>query len=202
MKDHLEEFLDLSQDPFDVFRVWYSEAQKTEEIPSAMALSTVGVDGNPNIRFVLLKDFDRNGLTFYTNYKSVKGREIERVSFVAVAFWWNSIKKQVKIRGSVYKISPEESEAYFHSRPREAQIAAWASEQSAPIKSYAELLRRFEIFRKQFENKDVPRPPHWGGYRILPQEFEFLVYSQVRLHKRVLFERQDESLWRKIYLCP
>ncbi len=195
-------------DPFDIFEIWYSDASKTEDMADSMVLSTVGLDGSPNSRVVLLKKFSReDGFVFYTNIQSNKGKELEKNPHACLLFWWLKCARQVKIRGKAILLSQEEADAYFKTRPREAQIAAWASEQSKTLKSYEELVDRFKKFSKEFEGREVPRPPHWLGFRVIPCEFEFLIYTKERLHKRVLFrkkenEKEGGDRWEKIYLSP
>jgi pyridoxamine 5'-phosphate oxidase len=193
---------EINEDPLDVFLVWYEIAKKKEKNPDAMVLSTVGLDGKPNSRVVLLKKFGKeDGFIFFTSLLSQKSQEIEKNCFVSLLFWWENTGGQVKIRGKAKRVSEKEADEYFSTRPRIAKISAWASQQSQPLKSYEELLERFERLKKEFEGKDVPRPPYWLGFRVIPFEYEFLIYTQERLHKRILYYLQDE-VWKKTYLNP
>ena len=199
-QDKLDE-LDKLDDPFDIFSLWYKIASEKENDPTCMYISTVDEAGRPNIRTVLLKKFGKEGFVFFTNIESKKGREIQKNPFVAVLFWWQNFGRQVKIRGKAEKISEKEADEYFKTRLRLSQIAAWASRQSQPISSYKELIERFKKYEKEFEEKEVPRPPYWLGFRIIPYEFEFLIYTTERLHKRTLFYLED-GRWKKTFLCP
>jgi len=199
-QDELDE-LDKLDDPFDIFSLWYKIASEKEKDPNYMYISTVDEEGGPNIRTVLLKKFGKEGFVFFTNIESKKGREIQKKPFVAALFWWQNFGRQVKIRGKAEKISEKEADEYFKTRPRFAQIAAWASRQSQPISSYKELIERFKKYEKEFEGKEVPRPPYWLGFRIIPYEFEFLIYTTERLHKRALFYLES-GRWKKTFLCP
>jgi pyridoxamine 5'-phosphate oxidase len=199
-QDELDE-LDKFDDPFDIFSAWYKIASEKEKDPTYMYVSTVDEEGRPNIRTVLLKEYGKDGFVFFTNIESKKGREIQKNSFVAVLFWWQNFGRQVKIRGRAERISESEADEYFKTRPRFAQIAAWASRQSQPINSYKELIENFKKYEKEFEGKEVPRPPYWLGFRIIPYEFEFLIYTTERLHKRALFYLEG-GRWKKAFLCP
>ncbi len=193
--------LEILDNPFDIFSSWYKIASEKEKDPTYMQLSTVDEEGRPNIRTVLLKKFGREGFVFFTNIESKKGKEIQKNSSVAALFWWQNFRRQVKIRGKAERITESEADEYFKTRPKVAQIAAWASRQSQPINSYKELIERFKKYEKEFEGKEVPRPPYWLGFRIIPYEFEFLIYTTERLHKRALFYL-EEGKWKKIFLCP
>jgi len=157
---HLDE-LEKLDDPFEIFSSWYKIASEKEKDPTCMQLSTVDEEGRPNIRTVLLKKFGKEGFVFFTNIESKKGREIQKNSFVAALFWWQNFGRQVKIRGIAERISESEADEYFKTRPRIAQISAWASRQSQPINSYEELIERFKKYEKEFEGKEIPRP-HTG----------------------------------------
>jgi pyridoxamine 5'-phosphate oxidase len=190
-------------DPLKQFDAWFDEAVKANlPDPSAMALATVGADRRPALRMVLLKGFGPRGFVFYTNYESRKGRELAENPQVAACFWWDGLDRQVRIEGSVEQLSPEESDAYFQTRRRESQLAAWASEQSTTLDSRATLERRFKELETQHKDKPVTRPPHWGGFRIRPTTIEFWQGRQQRLHDRLRYRRGDDGTWVLERLSP
>ena len=171
--------------PFEQFSAWMDDAMKADIIdPNAMTVSTVGVDGRPSTRVVLLKYFDETGFVFFTNYKSKKGIDLANNPFTVFHFFWPQLDRQVAIYGSVERTSREESEKYFNSRPVESRLGAWASSQSRVIESREVLETRFEEFKAKFGN-DVPLPPFWGGFRLTPDKFEFWQGRQNRLHDRI-----------------
>ncbi|MCF3935573.1 pyridoxamine 5'-phosphate oxidase [Acuticoccus sp. M5D2P5] len=171
-------------DPFALFDEWFAEANAAEpNDPNAMALATVDRDGMPNVRTVLLKGHDSDGFVFYTNTQSVKGGELGANAKAALLFHWKSLRRQVRVRGPVTPVTTEEADAYFASRPRGSQLGAWASDQSRPAKDRAELERRVAEREAEYPT-DVPRPPHWSGYRITPAEIEFWKNGDYRLHDR------------------
>ncbi|WP_108659419.1 pyridoxamine 5'-phosphate oxidase [Acuticoccus kandeliae] len=174
-------------DPYEIFETWFAEANAAEiNDPNAMALATVDASGMPNVRTVLLKGHDRDGFVFYTNTTSVKGNELDGAAKAALLFHWKSLRRQVRVRGTVTPVTPAEADAYFASRPRGSQVGAWASDQSRPAKDRAELERRVAERDAEFPG-DVPRPPHWSGYRITPVEIEFWQNGDYRLHDRFRF---------------
>jgi len=176
---------DLDPDPFRLFDAWFREAQESEGIyPEAMTLATVREDGSPAARVVLMKELDERGIVFYTNYESHKADEMGRTGKASLVFWWRSVQRQVRIEGSVEKVTPEESDEYFATRPRGSQLSAWASHQSAAIGSRRELEDRMVEYLEKFHHQDVPRPPHWGGYRVVPERWEFWQGRADRLHDR------------------
>ncbi len=191
-------------DPLAQFQQWYEEARRASGIdkPHAMALATVGADGKPSCRVVLLSSYDERGFVFHTNYESRKGKDIAGNPWVALTFWWDALGYQVRIEGRAEKTSAEESDAYFARRPRGNQLSAWASEQSRLIVSYAELLERMRRLEKEFAGRPVTRPPHWGGYRVVPQRFEFWESRGDRLHERICYERTEAGGWRMWLLAP
>ena len=189
-------------DPFDLFRAWYDEARTTEINDSnAMALATADADGRPSVRMVLLKGHDERGFVFYTNREGRKAGELAANPHAALLFHWKSLRRQVRIEGAVMLVTDAESDNYFASRSRDSQLGAWASDQSRPLDARATFERRFDEMQRRFESGDVPRPPHWGGYRVMPERIEFWQDRAHRLHERRLFVRDGEA-WREGLLYP
>lgn len=194
--------LTLHSDPIIQFQRWFDDAAAAGiSQPNAMTLATVSRDGKPSARIVLLKRVDNRGFEFYTNYRSRKGVELSANPNAALAFHWEPLGRQVRIEGKVTVLTAEESDAYFRSRPVEHQVGAWASPQSEPA-TREELDRRFEEAKARFAGGDVPRPPHWGGYRVAPRSIEFWQQRQARLHDRIRYERQGGGSWRFQRLSP
>jgi pyridoxamine 5'-phosphate oxidase len=189
-------------DPFDLFRAWYDEARAAEiNDPDAMALATADADGRPSLRMVLLKGVDPRGFVFYTNRESRKADELAVNAQAALLFHWKSLRRQVRIEGPVEQASDLESDAYFSSRGRDSQLGAWASDQSRPLDARTTFEGRFEAAQLRFDGQAVPRPPHWGGYRVSPERIEFWQDRAHRLHERRLFVRDGEA-WREGLLYP
>ena len=191
-------------EPFVLFEQWLGEA-KAKEIndPEAMALATVDSDGLPNLRMVLLKDFDSRGPVFYTNAESAKGRELLGAGKAAALFHWKSLRRQVRIRGPVEVVDDAQSDAYFASRPRDSRIGAWASQQSRPLESRFALEKAVAKYAATYPVGDVPRPAYWKGFRIRPVQFEFWSDRPFRLHERIDFRRDaPDGDWRKQRLYP
>lgn len=193
---------DLPNDPFDLFKEWFREAVDSGiPDPFAMSLATVNSDGQPSARVVYMRDFEGGAITFFTNYSSSKGVELANNPNACMNFFWPGLEHQVRFRGKVEKVGSTESDDYFGSRPRESQLGAWASNQSSELESRQQLIDRLEKFRKKFEGKDVPRPPHWGGYSLKPSDVEFWQGQPSRLHDRFLYIMHDGS-WKKKRLFP
>ena len=192
----------VGDDPIVALRAWLDEAvaQGASE-PNAMCLSTVDGDGRPSSRIVLLRGLDDRGLVFYTSYDSRKGRDIAHDARVAVTLYWNALERQVRVEGAASRVSDAESDAYFASRPRGHQLGAWASEQSEPIEGRTMLEERQQHFDERFEGQDVPRPHSWGGYRIVPDRFEFWQGRPDRLHDRLAFWAEGGA-WHRERLQP
>jgi len=194
---------DLEQNPFKQFEKWFEEAKAAGiEEPNAMALATATKDAKPSIRTVLLKGVDERGFVFYTNYESRKGKELAENPNAALCFHWQPLERQVSIMGMVEKVSREESEAYFRSRPLTSRYGAWASHQSEVIAGKAELLKRAAEMALKYPTGDVPCPPFWGGYRLLPNEIQFWQGQPSRLHDRFRYLKQPDGTWKIDRLSP
>ena len=193
---------DLDPDPLRQFERWFAEARDAGlAAPEAMALATSTPDGRPSVRMVLLKGSDERGFDFYTHYESRKGGELEANPHAALLFHWQPLGRQVRVEGEVARIPEKESEAYFATRPLESRLAAWASPQSRPLASRDELERLYAGAEERFPGPDVPLPPHWGGFRLAPESYEFWQHGDDRLHDRVRYEREGEA-WRRERLAP
>lgn len=189
-------------DPFAEFDQWYADARQHEINDSnAMALATATPDGRPSVRMVLLKGHGPEGFVFYTNQQGRKADEIRVNPHVSLLFHWKSLRRQVRIEGPVVSVSPEAADAYFATRHRDSQIGAWASEQSRPLEHRSVFEERFEEYSSRFEGKDVPRPPHWSGYCVMPERMEFWHDREHRLHERRLFTRKGKN-WDMGLLYP
>jgi pyridoxamine 5'-phosphate oxidase len=191
-------------DPLGLFGEWFQEAQKSEpNDPNGMTLATVDKDGLPNARMVLLKSFDERGFVFYTNYESCKGQELLANPKAALVFHWKSLRRQVRIRGPVETVSGEEADLYFASRSRDSRIGAWASQQSRPLESRFALEAAAAKYAAKYALGEVPRPPHWSGFRVKPQTMEFWHDRPFRLHDRVIFHKgHEQGTWSKERLYP
>lgn len=216
--EYLKDFLknvrrDYSTDSMDVstchpnpviqFALWMQMAVEMNIMePNAVHLATVGPDGMPSLRVVLLRNFDERGFVFFTNYHSRKGSDMERTGKAALNFFWPELFRQVRIEGMVSRLEKWDSDEYFSSRPRESQLGAWASDQSAPLAGREELEQKFENLTREYAGKEIPRPDHWGGYRIRPVAFEFWLGRLSRLHDRVKYECNDEGSWKISRLFP
>ena len=193
-----------ADEPFGLFAAWLKEATAAEpRDPTAMTLATVDQDGMPNARMVLLKGVDDRGFVFYTNIDSQKGREMDAHAKAALVFHWKSLNRQVRIRGTVERVTPAEADAYFATRPKQAQIGAWASQQSRPLESRFAFEKAVALYAAKYALGDVPRPPQWLGYRILPLRIEFWHDRPFRLHDRIEFVRDNlNGAWNKTRLYP
>lgn len=192
----------LHPDPIHQFQRWFDDAAAAGiSQPNAMTLATVSGDGKPSARIVLLKRADKHGFEFYTNYLSRKGKELDGNSHVALVFHWEPLGRQVRIEGEAAKISSKESDAYFRSRPVEHQIGAWSSTQSESV-TREELERRYEEMKAKYSGVEVPRPSHWGGFRVAARAIEFWQQRLARLHDRIRYERQPDGSWRTQRLSP
>lgn len=196
------ELEDLDPDPIVQFGEWLDEALgEGLMLPNTMTLATATPDGRPSARMVLLKGFDRDGFVFYTNYDSRKSRELSGNPHAALVFYWARLERQVRVEGRVERVSPEESDAYFASRPLESRLGAWASRQSAPLASRGELEDRVAQLGEQHSSGDVPRPPHWGGWIVRPESIELWQGRPNRLHDRFVYTRRDDG-WDRLRLYP
>jgi pyridoxamine 5'-phosphate oxidase len=194
---------DLAKNPFRQFEQWFQEAEAAKITePNAMTLATVGRDGRPAARTVLLKGSDGRGFVFYTNYESRKGRELDANPRATLLFAWVPMERQIIIEGPVARVSREESEAYFHSRPRMSQLAAWASPQSTAIAGRAVIEESFRVIEKKYEGREVPLPPNWGGFRVAPETVEFWQGRRSRLHDRLRYRRETGGDWVVERLAP
>ncbi len=196
----------LAADPFEQFRSWYEEALAAALVePTAASLATVDEDGRPSVRVVLLKGYDARGFVFYTNYQSRKAVELDATGSAALTFWWDRLARQIRIEGSCERVSEEESDRYFTSRPRGSQIGAWASAQSQELASRSVLETAIEAATGRFAGGPVPRPPHWGGFRLTPASIEFWQGQPNRLHDRFIYRRREgehDRIWSLDRLSP
>ena len=195
---------EIPDNPFQLFKNWFREieASKGVEEVNAMTVSTIGLDGFPKSRVVLLKEFDEEGFVFYTNYRSEKGKALLNNPRVCLSFFWPKAERQIIIKGKAQKTSEENSTHYFHRRPRGSQLGAWASEQSRVVASREELELRQAEFERKFEGQEIPKPDFWGGFKVFPQEFEFWQGRPNRLHDRIYFSRENEKDWKINRLAP
>lgn len=194
---------EVDPNPFIQFKKWFEQALAAQlPEPNAMTLATTTPNGQPSARMVLLKDFDERGFVFFTNYHSRKGQELAANPQAALVFWWAELERQVRILGSVEKVSPAESDYYFESRPPQSRLGAWASEQSEIIPSREFLEQRMQELQSKYGNQEIPRPPHWGGFRVIPREIEFWQGRSSRLHDRLLYTPLHDGIWTIERLSP
>ena len=192
----------VTGDPIERFQEWFREAEQAGvEVPEAMTLATAGTDGAPSARMVLLKGADDEGFVFYSGYVSRKAGELDQNPRAALVFYWRPLGKQVRVEGRVARVSEGESAAYFATRPRGSQLAAGASQQSPPLESREALERRYAELEREYAGREVPRPPHWGGFRLRPDAIEFWEHRENRLHDRFRYTRAREG-WRAELLLP
>ena len=196
-------FKDLNN-PIDLFGYWFNEAKKTEiNDPNALSLATVGKNGIPSVRMVLLKDFNSDGFVFYTNLNSRKSEEIKSNANASMCFHWKSLLRQVRITGEISKVSDTDADNYYNSRSYGSRIGAWASNQSSILKSRDELLKSIEEFKKKYPNENnVPRPKHWSGWNLTPNEIEFWLDGKNRIHERLRYTKKNNNDWEKNLLNP
>ncbi len=193
----------VNPDPFRQFKQWLEEASQSGLIlPEAMAVATVSHSGQPSVRMVLLKGVDEKGFVFFTNYDSRKGKELSENPRAELLFWWSTLERQVRIEGSIEKVTARESDEYFRSRPRESQISAFASPQSMILRNREELEHMVRSIEQRYRNKEIPRPKNWGGVRVLPFRIEFWQGRKARLHDRILYTRLPNGVWRISRLAP
>ena len=194
----------LDADPLVQLRAWVEEARRTDlREPTAMALATMSPDGGPTVRMVLLRGIGEDGLRFHTNYGSAKGRDLSADPRAAAVLYWDPLQRQVRVSGPVERLSDADSTAYFDSRPRGSRIAAWASAQSTPVASRAVLEQAYTAAEVRFpDDATIPRPPYWGGYRLIPHTYEFWRGRDNRLHDRMRYDRTADGTWRRERLAP
>ena len=194
---------DAAKDPIEQFASWFQEALEAQlKEPNAMTLATISPDGFPSARIVLLKHFDAAGLVFYTNYDSTKGQHLQQNPRAALVFWWAELERQVRIEGKVEKMPERDSDRYFNSRPRNSQLGAWVSAQSEVIPNREILEQKFTQLQQEYANKDIPRPSHWGGFRLIPAIIEFWQGRPSRLHDRLRYRLLQDGTWLRERLSP
>jgi len=189
-------------DPMRQFSAWFEHVRDIEADPTAMALATATPGGRPSVRTVLLKEMDDRGFVFYTNYQSRKAREMEATGRASLLFYWGSLERQVRIDGAVERVSPAESDAYFETRPPDSRLSVYASRQSETIESRDALDEVFERVKRTYGDGPVPRPDWWGGYRVVPDEFEFWQGRTSRLHDRLRYVKRPDASWHRERLAP
>jgi len=193
---------EITENPLLLLEAWMAEAARAgQPLPEAMTLATVSAEGRPSARVVLYKGLSKGGLTFFTNYESRKAQELEATPYAAAVFHWPSLQRQLRVEGPIEKLSGEESDAYFATRPRDSQLGAWASPQSRVVASRQELESMLEDVARRFPDGPVPRPPHWGGYRLIPERIEAWLGRPGRLHDRFLYAAGPEG-WKRVRLAP
>ena len=195
-------FMDLD-DPLELFKIWMAEAEKKEiRDPTSSSLATVNKAGQPDVRMVLLKGISSKGFVFYTNFESSKGQDLKTNPKAAMCFFWESIKRQIRILGNVTKVNDKEADLYFNSRSYESKISAWASDQSHTMKERSELLKKIEDFKEKYKNeKNIPRPPYWSGWNLNPTSIEFWLHKDHRIHERLRYNKTTSG-WEKEILYP
>ncbi len=200
MREFSEE--SVSENPLEQFKIWMNDVIKANITePTAMTVATAGKDGIPSARTVLLKDYNEKGFVFFTNYESLKASDLEENPRAAILFYWRNLQRQIRISGKVEKVSFKESEKYFKSRPIGSRIGAWASKQSSQIPNREYLEKLVKELEEKFKNDDVPLPPFWGGYRVIPEKFEFWQGRENRLHDRIIYLKEGAD-WKIARLAP
>jgi len=197
----------MSNYPLAQFASWLEEAKNTPSItePTAMALATSTKDGQPSVRIVLLKEYDESGFVFYTNLESRKSSELIHNPKASLCFYWMALERQIRIEGNIERVSDAQSDAYFATRPRDSQIGAWASRQSKPLLNRDEFLQAIAEKKAEFEGKEIPRPPFWGGWKLVPEKIEFWKQVEFRLHEREIFTHKESiksNDWEKSFIYP
>jgi pyridoxamine 5'-phosphate oxidase len=194
---------DVNPNPILQFQAWLQDAVAAQMLePNAMTLATVNAEGLPSARIVLLKDFDERGFVFYTNFQSRKGQELNQTPAAALVFWWDKLERQVRIEGNITKVSEAEADEYFQSRPKGSQLGAWVSHQSQVIAGREDLEHRLKALEQEYEDRPIPRPAHWGGYRLAPSTFEFWQGRPNRLHDRLCYRQKNFTGWTIERLSP
>jgi pyridoxamine 5'-phosphate oxidase len=194
---------EVNPNPILQFQAWLQDAVSAQILePNAMTLATVTAEGSPSARIVLLKDFDERGFVFYTNFQSRKGQELDQTPAAALVFWWDRLERQVRIEGSIAKVSDAEADEYFQSRPKGSQLGAWVSHQSQVIEGREDLEHRLKALEQEYENRSIPRPAHWGGYRLAPSTIEFWQGRPNRLHDRLCYRLKNSTGWTIERLSP
>jgi pyridoxamine 5'-phosphate oxidase len=189
-------------DPMRQFARWFEQVRAVEPDPTAMALGTTSASGRPSVRTVLLKGVDERGLVFYTNYESRKARDMDATGRASLLFFWRSLERQVRVDGTVERVSPGESDAYFETRPLDSRLSVYASRQSDAVESREVIEEAFERVKRTYGDGPVPRPAWWGGYRVIPDEFEFWQGRESRLHDRLRYVKQPDGSWTRERLAP
>ena len=193
---------DIVANPYEQFKLWFEQAVAADILePNAMTVATVTAEGKPSARIVLLKDFDDRGFVFYTNYNSQKGVELQNCPYAALVFLWGDLERQVRIEGKIEFVAASEATGYFHSRPVSSQLGAWASDQSTVIGNRSILEQKLQQLAAEYQDRQIPKPPHWGGVRVVPQEIEFWQGRPSRLHDRLRYQLVD-GLWQIDRLAP
>ncbi len=202
-KDQLDESA-VAQDPFTQFQGWFDAANAADvPEPNAMVVATASAEGRPSSRVVLMRGFDPKGFVFYTNYESRKGNDLAANPYASCVWFWQGMERQIRVEGSVEKVDPAESDDYWRGRPRNSKLGAWVSDQSQAVESRRALETELEGLKQRFPGEEIPRPPHWGGFRVVPTVVEFWQGRRSRLHDRIVYRRADrDAPWQIVRLAP